>query len=82
MQTGVNSGIDIQTPRPPIFKGQPKDVDRLMVQAARAASQLAGGARPQVRKAPVSAQQLGRLQPCVAAFPQECMGQLASFEPA
>ena len=33
----------------------------------------------QVRKL---AQKLGQLQPFIAVFPQECMGQLASFEPA
>ena len=27
------------------------------------------------------AQQLGQLQPFIAAFPQECMGQLACFGP-
>ena len=27
------------------------------------------------------AQKLGQLQPFIAAFPQECMGQLASFVP-
>ena len=27
------------------------------------------------------AQKLGQLQPFMAAFPQECMGQLASFGP-
>ena len=27
------------------------------------------------------AQKLGQLQPCIAVFPQECMGQLASFGP-
>jgi hypothetical protein len=29
----------------------------------------------------VPAQELGKLQPFVAAFPRECMGQLASFGP-
>jgi hypothetical protein len=32
----------------------------------------------QVRKAP-SCQKLGQLQPVIAVFPQECMGQLAYF---
>jgi hypothetical protein len=27
------------------------------------------------------AQKLGQLQPFIAVFPQECMGQLASFGP-
>jgi hypothetical protein len=35
----------------------------------------------EVRRAPCSAQKSGRRQPFVAVFPQECMGQLASFEP-
>jgi hypothetical protein len=35
----------------------------------------------QVRTTPVSAQKLGQLQPFIAVFPQECMGQLASFGP-
>ena len=30
-------------------------------------------------KAAVSAQKLGQIQPFIAVFPQECMGQLASF---
>jgi hypothetical protein len=35
-----------------------------------------------VRKAPFElAQKLGQLQPLTAVFPQECMGQLASFGP-
>jgi hypothetical protein len=34
----------------------------------------------QVRK-PKLAQKLGRLQPFIAVFPQECMGQLACFGP-
>jgi hypothetical protein len=28
------------------------------------------------------AQKLGQLQPIIALFPQECMGQLSSFGPA
>ena len=34
-----------------------------------------------VRKTPKLAQKLGQLQPFSAVFPQECMGQLASFGP-
>ena len=41
----------------------------------------AGLTDAQVRKKFVSAQKLGRLQPFIAAFPQECLGQLASFGP-
>ena len=37
--------------------------------------------RAQVREEAVSAQKLGQLQPFIAGFPQEHMGQLASFGP-
>jgi hypothetical protein len=36
----------------------------------------------QVRKGAELAQKLGQLQPFIAVFTQECMGQLASFGPA
>jgi hypothetical protein len=41
-----------------------------------------GGLAPGTReKYAVSAQKLGQLQPFTAAFPPECVGQLASFGP-
>jgi chromosome segregation protein len=39
------------------------------------------GAQAQVRKTAKLAQKLGQLQPFIAVFPLECMGQLASFGP-
>ena len=38
--------------------------------------------RPPSEKDANLAQNLGQLQPFIAVFPQECMGQLASFGPA
>ena len=50
----------------------------LVIAAARARV----AAERKVRKPTVSAQKLGQLQPFIAVFAQECMGQLASFGPA
>ena len=41
-------GITVNVERPPIFLGNIHDVWRLMVQAARVASEMVGGARPQL----------------------------------
>ena len=41
-------GITVNVERPPIFSGNIHDVGRLMVQAARVASEMVGGARPQL----------------------------------
>ena len=41
-------GITVNVERPPIFSGNIRDVGRLMVQAAKVASEMAGGARPQL----------------------------------
>jgi hypothetical protein len=38
-------------------------------------------ATPPSEKDPKLARKLGQLQPFVAVFPQECVGQLASFGP-
>jgi hypothetical protein len=58
------------------MRPDPRRAARGGVEAVRPAAEAAG------EEDAVSAQKLAQLQPFTAVFPQECMGQLASFGPA